>query len=83
MKEKFTVTVAGSKLTILSDESEEYVNELAKVIDKRINDIVLKNKRCTRTDALLLCALDYLDSKVKMSEELIELKKKVAELESK
>ncbi len=82
MKEKYTVSIAGAKLTIISEESEEYVLELAKIIDRRITETVIANKRCTKIDALTLCALDYLDSKVKLTEENEILKKKIAELES-
>lgn len=65
-KQRYTVEISGMELNLLSDESEEYVLELAKIIDQRINSMVMSSKRCSKTEAALVCALDSLDEKVKM-----------------
>lgn len=63
-KNRYTVEIAGSHLTLSADESEEYVLGLAKLIENRLNAI-LSSKKCTRQDAVLLCCLEFLDDKCK------------------
>ena len=76
MKEKHIVTIAGSTLTVLSEEDEEYVQQLAQILDRRINDLMIHKNKCTKSEALLLCALDYLDATVKLKTELEERKER-------
>lgn len=67
MKQKYTVTVAGMTVNIISDEQEEYVNGLVRLLDQRIEEMVSGNKRCSKTEAILFCAIDYFDDKIKNS----------------
>ncbi len=75
MKERYIVEISGIELNLLSDENEEYVLGLAKIIDGRINGMVMSNKRCSKTEAALVCALDYLDDKLKTALTLETVKK--------
>ena len=75
MKERYIVEISGIELNLLSDENEEYVLGLAKIIDGRINGMVMSNKRCSKTEAALVCALDYLDDKLKTTLTLETVKK--------
>ncbi|MDD4773477.1 MAG: cell division protein ZapA [Eubacteriales bacterium] len=75
MKERYTVEISGIELNLLSDEQEDYVLGLAKIIDGRINAMVMSNKRCNKTEAALVCALDYLDDKLKTTLTLENVKK--------
>ncbi len=75
MKQKYTVTVGGIELNLLSEETEEYVVGLAKLVDQRINNMVISSKRCTKTEAALVCAMDYLDDKLKTALTLENLQK--------
>lgn len=77
MKEKVTVTFAGNELTVVSEDGEEYVQNLAKVLDRRISEMVMVKNRCTKTEALMLCALDYLDATVKLKAEVRDLKEQL------
>ena len=45
--------------TIISDEPEEFVTATVDKINARVNDLIVRNKRCSKLDAALLCALDY------------------------
>jgi len=83
MKEKYIVKIAGAELKILSDESEDYLNSLVRILDRRIGDMVMTNKRCTRLEAAVLCALDYLDDKIKAAAEIESLKQQIEELRGK
>ena len=58
-KNRVTVLVAGQKFTILSEDPEAYVIDLAAKIDARITALTLKNM--TREKAAVLTALDFAD----------------------
>lgn len=75
MKERYTVVIGGMELNLLSEEQEDYVKGLAKIIDGRINSMVMSSKRCNKTEAALICALDYLDDKLKTALTLETVKK--------
>lgn len=83
MREKYAVEICGVHLNLISDESEEYVNSLVAILNKRVNDLVMTNLRCTKFDAVLLCTLDYLDEKTKLQIETADLKEKLNEAEKK
>lgn len=70
MKEKYTVNICGVELRLLSEESEEYVQGLARLIDQRVNNMVIASKRCTKMEAAFVCALDMLDDKLKTALDL-------------
>ena len=59
MKERYNVEISDIHLTIISDEPEEFVNSTVEKISERVNDLIVHNKRCSKLDAALLCALDY------------------------
>ena len=59
MKERYNVEISDVSLTIISDEPEDFVNATVEKISERVNDMIVRNKRCSKLDAALLCALDY------------------------
>ncbi len=74
-KTRVTVLVAGQKFTILSDESEKYVIDLAAKIDARITAMTLKNM--SREKAAVLTALDFADDMEKDKKEREALKEQM------
>ncbi|MDD6799273.1 MAG: cell division protein ZapA [Firmicutes bacterium] len=83
MKEKYIVKIAGTEISIITDEKGEYVEHLTRIIDRRITDTVMLNKRYSRLEAAIICALDYLNDKIKLEDELNELKLQNEELRRK
>lgn len=82
MKQKYTVTVAGMTVNIISDEQEEYVNGLVRLLDQRIEEMVSGNKRCSKTEAVLFCAIDYFDDKIKNSLRFQHMQETIEKLEA-
>ncbi|MBQ7125123.1 MAG: cell division protein ZapA [Clostridia bacterium] len=80
MKEKHVVTIAGTSLTVITEEDGDYVNSIARLLDRRVNDMMLNKNKCSKMDALILLSLDYLDSTIKLKAEVEELKEKLNEL---
>lgn len=62
---KHTVFVAGKKFVLLSEDSTDYVTELAKEVNGNIKRISEENPTMESRSCAILCALDYADDKKK------------------
>lgn len=80
MKQKYTVTVAGMDINIITDEAPEKVESVVGTIDRRIREINLRSPRCSRTESALLCAMDYCADKLALGERVKTLEAEIAEL---
>lgn len=56
---KYTITIADIDLNIVTEESPEMVNTLVSAVDHRVRDLVARNPRLTKSEAAILCAVDY------------------------
>ncbi len=61
MSQKYTVNILGTEISLRSDKGEAYINALVQKITNDINNILIHNGRTSRTDAVVMCALSYLD----------------------
>lgn len=59
MKQKYTLTVANSQINIVTEMSKEEIDDIVGIVDRRIREIHLYSKTCSRTDAAMLLCLDY------------------------
>jgi cell division protein ZapA (FtsZ GTPase activity inhibitor) len=75
MKKKLTLDIANSRITIITDEDEEYVKKLAEFISQKINALSLSGGGITKTDAALLYALELLDENFKLKMDIAEMKR--------
>ncbi len=80
MKQKLTLVVSGVKITIVTDDDPSYVKGLGRLLEERVSDIVISSADRQKNEALLLCALDYLDESTKLRKENEELKKEIEKL---
>ncbi len=80
MKQRYTLTIADMELNVVSDDSPETVESLVGSVDRKMREILTTSRRCTKSEAALLCALDYCSDKVqalrkvKQQEALIDAK---------
>ncbi len=95
--EKYDIEIAGIAMTVKTDENEDFVDYVVHELDRKITEMTKRNVRCSKTEAALLCALEYncerarLDKKVKNLEAQValytanvnRLKSENAELKSK
>lgn len=82
-KNTVKINLCSQNLTIVSDESPEYIKGLATEINNKI-DLMLKVNRYRPTlSAILLCALQYCDDSHKLTEENEVLKAQIKELSQK
>ena len=82
MKQKYTITVADIEMNVVSDESAEAVEALVGIVDRKMREISLMSKRCSKSEAALLCALDYCSDRIKAQRRLKALESKLAMTEA-
>lgn len=80
MKQKYTITVAGMDINIITDQAPETVESIVGTIDRRIREINLRSPRCSRTESALLCAMDYCADKLTLGERVKVLEAEIASL---
>ena len=78
MKQKYTFTIADVSLNVVCDETPESVHALVSAVDRSMREITSKSNRCSKTEAALLCALDYCADKMKTQKKLKKLEGLVA-----
>lgn len=59
MKQKICVEIAGVKLSLLSENGEEYVAGVAKTVDEAVRGVMKSQKNCSLIEAALFCAMNY------------------------
>lgn len=74
-KRKVSLNIAGNKISLVTDESPEYVEKLAALVSQRVNTLSLSGSGITKMDAALVYALDLLDENFKLRIALAEAKK--------
>ena len=65
MKQRYTLTIADMEINVISEESPETVESLVGNVDRKIREILVSSRRCSRGEAALLCALEYCSDKSK------------------
>ena len=65
-------------MAYLRDESAEAVEALVGIVDRKMREIALMSKSCSKTEAALLCALDYCSERIKSQRKLKALESKLA-----
>ncbi len=78
-KNKITVTIAGRDYTILSSESEEYIQRVASHLDKKITEIAYSNNQLTMQMSTVLAAINVTDEYFKSLEGADNLRQQIGQ----
>lgn len=78
MKERYSIKIADIQMSILSDEPEEFVRAVVAQLDARVSELTVQNKRCSKLDASLLCALDSLSEQMKAEKKIRNLEAQIS-----
>lgn len=81
MKQRYTLTVANSQINIVTEMSREEIDSIVGIVDRRIREIHLHSKSCSRTDAAMLLCLDYCAEKVELQKTLRALNAQIERVE--
>lgn len=77
---RYTITIADVDLFIQTEESADTVRLLIDTVDARIREIAGKNLRLSKSEASILCAVDYCADKLKCEDRNRELELRISEL---
>lgn len=70
MKQKYTLIVANSQMNIVTEMPKEEIDAIVGIVDRRIREIHLHSKSCSRADAAVLLCLDYCAEKIELQKTL-------------
>ena len=82
MRQKYTITIADIEMNVISEESPEAVEALVGIVDRKMREICDKSRSCSKTEAAILCALDYCSDRIKMQRKLKALETKLSMTEA-
>ena len=82
MKQKYTITIADVQMNVISDESPEAVEALVGLVDRKMREITGGSSRFPKSEAALLCALDYCSDRIKSQRKVKALETKLAYTET-
>ena len=78
MKEKFTLHIADLQLSVVTDATAEEVERISGILDRKMREIYLKS-RCPKTEAALLCALEFAAERMTQQTEIAALTDRCAQ----
>ncbi|ACL74562.1 cell division protein ZapA [Ruminiclostridium cellulolyticum] len=79
-KNKVVIRIAGKDYTLVGSEPDEYIHKVGLYIDKKMNEIMLRNSRLSTSFAAVLTAINVADDYFKSKAEEISLGKEKDEL---
>lgn len=82
-KKRVEVMIDGIDFTVVGNDDEEYVKSLAKSIDEGIKKNLKRNPRLTKTEAILLLALNLKDNLETEKKKFRDYKKELEEADDK
>ncbi|MBE6684922.1 MAG: cell division protein ZapA [Ruminococcaceae bacterium] len=79
MKKKYTLSIADMEINVITEAPEESVEHIVGILDRKIREISLKSKKCTKSEAAVLCALDFCADKIELKDRIETLEDELAE----
>lgn len=77
MKNKVVVKIMGQEYTLVSEDSREYMQRVSNLVDDKMREITLANKKLSTSMIAVLTALNSTDEYLKMKDERDALLKKL------
>lgn len=77
IKNKVIVRIMGQEYTLVSDDSREYMQRVSNLVDDKMKEITLANKKLSTSMIAVLTALNSTDEYLKMKDDRDHLLKKL------
>lgn len=81
MKQKHTLNIANIQISVVTDATPDEVARITGLLDRKIREITLKS-RCPKTEAALLCAMEFAAERIDLQEQTAELEDRCAKYET-
>lgn len=78
MKQKITVTIAGHNYTLVAEENENYVRQVAAHVDSRLRE-VMNQSRLSQADGIVLTAINIADQYFQEQQAAENLRRQIKE----
>ena len=72
-KTRYSLSIADMQINVISDASPEEIDRLVGILDRKMREINLKSRSCSKNEAALLCALEFCAGNLSMQDRLGEL----------
>lgn len=72
-KKRYSLVIADMEINIISDAKPEEVDKIVGILDRKMREINLKSRCCSKTEAALLCALDFCADRLSAADQIAEL----------
>lgn len=73
MKQKYSLMVADMQLSVVADADPAEVEKIVGILDRKMREITLNSRSCSKNEAALLCALDFCAERLAMQDQVAEL----------
>ena len=78
-KNKVKVLICGTEYTLVSPEEPEYVQRVAVLADKKLNEIYQSSPRLSTALAAMLATINLADDYIKLDDTADDLRKQISE----
>ncbi len=72
-KTRYSLSIADMQINVISDAAPEEIDRLVGILDRKMREINLKSRSCSKNEAALLCALEFCAGNLSMQDRLSEL----------
>lgn len=76
MKQKYSLMIADVQIGVVADADPAQVERIVGILDRKMREINLKSRLCSKHEAALLCALEFCADKLAMQDETAELRER-------
>jgi len=77
-KKKVIIKIAGAPFTLITDETDTFVTAVEKNVNEKMGELTRGSYRVSRTDAALLCAVDFCSDKLKAEKKVMNLEAQIS-----
>lgn len=72
-KKRYSLVIADMELNVITDASPDEVDTIVGILDRKMREINLKSRCCSKNEAALLCALEFCAERMSVADHVSEL----------
>lgn len=75
-KKRYSLSIADMQINIISDAAPEEIDQIVGILDRKMREINLKSRACSKNEAALLCALEFCAGNLSMKDRIATLEER-------